>query len=149
MGTHDVDNYVFTALDDFSRLSDLDSKLNSAKEFGIRIVECKGLQWNDWRVKKGPLLRFRRRASDLLFGNDSEDRFFIRKVEAHKNSNIRLYYHEIATGKDAIIEIKRKPGLCLTFRTGRDHDWYIDVFSRCTREKVLRFITLTECYDVK
>ncbi|MBP5656566.1 hypothetical protein J6X15_03215 [Candidatus Saccharibacteria bacterium] len=148
MKFHANDYFCFTALDDFANTTDKTRKLEDAKEFGIRIIECRGLTKRDWRVIKGPFWRFRRRASSLLLGHDDEDDFFIRKVEATIGSSIRLYYHDLQTGEDAIIEIRRKPGLCLTFRSGRKPNLRADVISRCTHGRVLRFISFTEIYDI-
>jgi hypothetical protein len=142
------DIFTFTALDDFTNTSDPETQLEDAREFGIRIVKDNGIKNSDWRVVKGPYWRFRRRASTLLFGHDDKDDFFIRKVEATKKSNIRLYYYDLAKGKEAIIEINRRPGLCLTFRSGTKPGLRCDVYSFCTRENTLRFISFGRHHDV-
>ena len=80
--------------------------------------------------------------------NADKDDFFIRKVEATKKSNIRLYYYDLAKGKEAIIEINRRPGLCLTFRSGTKPGLRCDVYSFCTRENMLRFISFGRIHDV-
>ncbi len=148
MSTHKRETFIFTALDDFRASSNPETQLEIAKEFGIRIIDCNGLKKEDWRIIKGPFWRFRRRASSLLFGHDDKDDFFIRKVEATNNSSIRLYYYDLVKGEDAIIAIKRKPGLCLTFRSGQKPGLRLDVYSRCTRERVLRFFSVGGVYDV-
>ena len=141
MKLHTNESFTFAALDDFSQIKDPKTQLENALEFGIRIIECRNLNRQDWRVVEGPFWRFRRKAASLLLGHDGKDDFYIRKIEASTGSNIRLFYYDLKTKTDAIIEIKRKPGLCLTFRTGWKPFIRRDLYSRCTREHVLRFIT--------
>ena len=142
------DSFTFTALDDFRNTSDPEAQLQDAKEFGIRIIDNNGIKRSDWRVVKGPFWRFRRRASSLLFGHDDKDDFFIRKVEATCKSSIRLYYYDLAKGVDAIIDINRRPGLCLTFRSGQKPGLRCDVYSFCTHDNVLRFLSFGKLHDV-
>ncbi len=148
MGAKVVDSYVFTALEDFTAYEDEHARRLSALEYGIRIIDFKNISNRDWRVIKGPFWSFRRKAKALLFGYDKEDSFYIRKLEAERGSNIRLFYYNVHTGEEAIIEIDRKPGLCLTFRTGFRPSKRCDVISRCTHEYMLRFITHENCYDI-
>ena len=148
MGSKVVDSYVFTALDDFTAYEDEEARLLSALEFGIRIIAYKNISRRDGRVIKGPFWSFRRKAKALLFRHDKEDSFYIRPLEVERGSNIRLFYYSIRTGKEAIIEIDRKPGLCLTLRTGFRPNMRRDVYSRCTHEYMLRFLTNDNYYDV-
>ncbi len=148
MGTKRKDGYIFDALDDFTKVKDPAAKLAAAQEFGLRIIETRNLKKAYWRVVEGPFWSFRRRASSLLLGHDDKDRFFIRRMEATEGSNIRLYYHDLKTGQDSIIEFDRIPGLCLTVRSGWRPGVRMDVYTRCTRYHVLRFITDCDCFDV-
>ena len=148
MATRRETGYVFDALVDFTQIKDPVAQLAEAREFGIRIIESKNLVRSDWKVVEGPFWSFRRRASSLLFGHDDKDRFFIRRLEATEGSNIRLYYYDLVTKRDAIIEFYRKPGLCLTLRSGRIPACRADVYSRCTHFYMLRFISINDCIDV-
>lgn len=148
MSTYKHEEFVFTALANFRANKDPEAQLDSAKEFGIRIVYNNGIQESDYRVVEGPYLRFRRKARWLLTGIDDDCSFFIRKVEATENSNTKLYYYDLKTGRDAIIEIFRRPGLHLTFRSGQLGDAHLDVDMMCTRDCHLCFLSLGDRFDV-
>ena len=149
MASYQYDDFVFTALVDFTQIEDPNEKLRKALEYGIRIVEDNGLMYSDWRVVSGPFWRFRCRASSLLTGHDGKNSFFIRRVEVTKNSNVKLYYHDIRTGRDAIIELWRRPGLMLTFRSGMHRSFRLDVNMMCSREKHLTFLSNGDRFNVE
>lgn len=149
MSSYQYDDFVFTALIDFTQIEDPTERLRKALEFGIRIIEDNGLMRSDWRVVSGPFWRFRCRASSLLTGHDGNNSFFIRRVEVAKNSNVKLYYYDIRTGRDAIVELWRRPGLMLTFRSGMHRSFRLDVNMMCSREKHLCFISNGDRFDVE
>ena len=141
MGSFHHDSFVFTALNDFRAEDDPNLQLEYANEFGIRIIACNGLKREDWRVVSGPFWRFRKRASELLLGRDDKHEFYIRRVEANVGTGIQLFYYDLKTKQDAIVEIKRKPGLAMTFRSGRRIDYTLDVYSMCSYEGQLCFLS--------
>lgn len=149
MSTYKHEEFVFTALANFRANKDPEAQLDSAKEFGIRIVYNNGIQESDYRVVEGPYLRFRRKARWLLMGVDDDCSFFIRRVEATKDSSTKLYYYDLKTGRDAIIEIFRRPGLHLTFRSGQSGDVHLDVDMMCTQDYHLCFLSCGDRFDVE
>lgn len=149
MASYHVDDFVFTSLVDFSQIEDPQEKLVKAHEFGIKMVESGDLMRSDWRVVSGPFWRFRRRASSLLTGHDGDGSFFIRRIEANKGSNVKLYYHDVKTGRDAIIEVHRRPGLMLAFRSGMRRSFRLDTYMMCSKEKHLCFLSDGDRFDVE
>ena len=142
------DSFVFTALSDFRQIDDPKEQLTKALEYGIRIISNVGLERDDWDVVSGPFWRFRLRAASLLEGSDNNCSFFIRRVEATEGSNIKLYYYDLKSQTDSIIEIRRRPGLVLVFRSGRHAHSRLDVHSMCSREKKLCFLSNGDRFEV-
>ena len=50
MGTYNHEDFVFTALANFRANKDPEAQLDSAKEFGIRIVYNNGIKESDYNV---------------------------------------------------------------------------------------------------
>lgn len=148
MGAFNLDSFVFTALSDFRAIDNPDEQLAQAYEYGIRIVDDVDFGPDDWRIVKGPFWRFRRRASQILRGSDNDGSFFIRRVEADKGSSIKLYYYDLKTQEDAIIEVRRRPGLVLVFRSGRNPHYRMDVHSMCSKDYQLCFLSCGDRFDV-
>ena len=148
MGAFNLDSFVFTALSDFRAIDNPDEQLAQAHEYGIRIVDDVDFGPDDWRIVKGPFWRFRRRASQILRGSDNDGSFFIRRVEADKGSSIKLYYYDLKTQEDAIIEVRRRPGLVLVFRSGRNPHYRLDVYSMCSKDYQLCFLSNGDRFDV-
>ena len=149
MGTFNNEDFVFTALANFRANKDPEAQLEDAKEFGIRIVYGCDLTESDYNILEGPYWRFRRRINSLIMGVDDDCSFFIRKVEATSNSSTKLYYYDLKTGRDAIVEILRRPGLHLTFRSGRSRDMRLDVDMMCSRDYHLCFLSNGDRFDVE
>ena len=142
------EEFIFTALDNFKECKDPKSQLKNAKRFGIRIVEANCLTPADYRVIRGPFWRFRRRIDKLILGADDDYCFFIRKVVATRGSNTKLYYYDLKTGRDAIVEIARRPGLHLTFRSGKPGDLYLEVDMMCAEDHHLTFLSFGDKFEV-
>lgn len=142
------ESFVFTSLVDFRAENDPDQQYLDANEFGIRIINCNGLRSSDYKVRKGPLFRFRMRVSELITGVDNNCSFFIRRIEVHKDSNLKLYYYDLETKKDAIIEIKRRPGLRLTFCSGKRNDIHIEVDVMHTKKNKVRIMSLGDLFEI-
>ena len=149
MASYQVDDFVFTSLVDFTQIKDPQEKLINALKFGIKITESDDLMRSDWRVVSGPFWRFRCRASSLLTGHDGDSSFFIRRIEVSKGSNVKLYYHDVKTGRDAIIELLRRPGLMLAFRSGVHRSFRLDTYMMCSKEKHLCFLSNGDRFDVE
>ena len=149
MGTYNYEDFVFTALANFRANKDPEAQLDSAKEFGIRIVYNNGIKESDYNVVEGPYWRFRRKARWLLMGVDDDCSFFIRKVEATKDSSTKLYYYDLKTGKEAIIAIKRRPGLHLSFCSGRHRGLFLVVDMMCSKENHLCFLSFGDRFDIE
>ena len=128
------ETYTFHAIDDFPGIKDPKERLEAALEFGIRITESRNLDFSDIRSRSGPFFRFKMRAKGLVLGLNNDSSFFIRKVVIPANSNIELHYYDLATGRESVAEIYRKPGLNICFKSGwrRNLNMYIHVI--CTRE---------------
>jgi len=141
MGSFFHDSFVFTALNDFRAEDDPNLQLASAHEFGIRIIACNGLRRDDWRVISGPFWRFRTRAREVIMGDDPRHEFFIRRIETADNPTIRLFYFDLKTQQDAIVEIRCRPGLAMTFRSGKNPNYRLDVYSMCSHENQLSFLS--------
>lgn len=141
MGLFEHGSFVFTALSDFKAEDDPNIQLAKAREFGIRIIACSNLTDRDWRVIKGPFWRFQLRAKKLLHGKDPNEEYFIRRIEADSGSDIRIYYFDLKTQQDAMIEIRRKPGLTMSFRSGGKSDFGLDTYMMCSREGELCFLS--------
>ena len=148
MGAFHNDSFVFTALSDFRAIDDPNDQLARAQEFGIRIIDDAGLGPDDWHVVKGPFWRFRRRATQILRGSDNDGSFFIRRVEAEEGSSIKLYYYDLKTKDDAVIEIRRRPGLAIVFRSGVNPHYRLDVYSTCSKDYKLCFLSNGDRFDV-
>lgn len=142
-GFSELDVFSLPALDDFAKTINPDTQLDNAEEFGIQIIAT-NMKSSDWRIVEGSSKRFRhfRGKSSLPYGHNDKDDYYIRKVEAIMNSNIRLYYYGLTDGDKAIIEINRRPGLHIVFRSGRESEnngVYCVVDCLCTKERKLRF----------
>jgi len=148
MGAFNHDSFVFTALSDFRAIDNPDEQLAQAREFGIRIIDDVDFGPDDWHVVKGPFWRFRRRAGKILRGSDNDGSFFIRRVEAAKGSSIKLYYYDLKTQEDAIIEVRRRPGLVLVFRSGRKPHYNLEVHSMCSKDHHLCFLSNGDRFDI-
>ncbi len=149
MGAYKLKSFVFTALDDFRANTNPEQQLDAAQEFGIRIIHDNGLQKSDYKVISGPFWRFRLHADRLIKGVDDDCSFFIRKVEATTNSSTKLYYYDLKTGKEAIIAIKRRPGLHLSFCSGRHRGLFLVVDMMCSEENHLCFLSFGDRFDIE
>ena len=142
-GFSELDVFSLPALDDFAKTNNPDTQLDNAEEFGIQIIET-NMKSSDWRIVEGSSKRFHhfRGGSPLPYGHNDKDDYYIRKVEAIMNSNIRLYYYGLTNGDKAIIEINRRPGLHIVFCSGRkseNNGVYCVVDCLCTQERKLLF----------
>ncbi len=149
MRTYKHRSFIFTALDDFRAHTKLEDRLAAAEEFGIQIVYDNELKRSDYTVKSGPFWRFRRRIEDLIRGVDNDGSFFIRMLEVSEGSNLKLYYYDPKANNEAVVEIKRRPGLHLCFRSGKDRDLMVFVDMICGEDNQLHFFSFGDTIVVE